>query len=217
MTVRLRPLLAFARSVQPSNFHPERVVRTLLPTTTSCLSSRSSDCFVSGATPAPSITILRHLSSGNDEAATPNIPGTSDIQTSNEDVSQRQSEESTETFASMLRNSTFMQMGNPKGKVVVGRVYHVVDDDLYIDFGFKFPCICKKPARSRYTYRRGSKVRILIKDLEMSEKFLGFERPTTIMEANCVLLGPQDSSSSMTSSMNRTGGGGGRRQNRTAE
>ena len=75
-------------------------------------------------------------------------------------------------------------------QVVVGQVYHVVDDDLYIDFGFKFPCVCKKPRRSRTVYTRGTKVRLLIKDLEMSEKFLGFEKPMTIMEADCVLLGP---------------------------
>ena len=36
-------------------------------------------------------------------------------------------------------------MGNPVGQVVVGKVYHMVDDDLYIDFGHKFGCVCKKP------------------------------------------------------------------------
>ena len=75
-------------------------------------------------------------------------------------------------------------------QVVVGRVFHVVDNDLYIDFGFKFPCVCRKPSKSRTNYHRGTKVRVLIKDLEMSEKFLGFDKPMTILEADCVLLGP---------------------------
>ena len=119
---------------------------------------------------------------------------------------------SEETFASMLRNSAFMQIGNPEGKVklslhsvchiindlspvifiqvCVGKIYHVVDDDLYIDFGFKFPAICQKPFRSRVNYARGDRVRVLIKKLEVQEKFLGFEKPMTLLEADCVLLGP---------------------------
>jgi len=112
-------------------------------------------------------------------------------------ASQLVTNDSTEqTFASLLRNSTFIQMGNPIGKVVVGRVFHVVDDDLYVDFGFKFPCVCKKPRMSRTVYTRGKKVRLLIKDLEMSERFLGFDKPMTIMEADCVLLGPYTDASS---------------------
>ena len=49
------------------------------------------------------------------------------------------------TFASLMRNCKLTSMGNPVGQVVVGKVYHIVEDDLYIDFGHKFGCICKKP------------------------------------------------------------------------
>ncbi len=88
-------------------------------------------------------------------------------------------------------------------QVLSGRIYHVVNDDVYIDFGHKFPCVCKRPRRLRNRYVRGAEVRVLVKSLELSDKFLGFEKEMTLLEADCVLLG-----------LAEDGGGGRGRQGR---
>ncbi|KAK6645081.1 hypothetical protein RUM43_001357 [Polyplax serrata] len=94
-----------------------------------------------------------------------------------------------ESFASLLRKSKFVDLGDPEGKIVVGTIYHVMGDDLYIDFGWKFPTVCTAPKKNKHLYKRGAKVKLHVKDLELSTRFLGATKDITLLEADCVLLG----------------------------
>ena len=70
---------------------------------------------------------------------------------SNDDVQVKEAD--TRSFATMVRESNLIGIGDPNGRIISGKIIEVVDEDLYIDFGGKFHCVCKKPkSRSGLEY-----------------------------------------------------------------
>uniref|UniRef100_A0A8R1DLH7 28S ribosomal protein S28, mitochondrial n=2 Tax=Caenorhabditis japonica TaxID=281687 RepID=A0A8R1DLH7_CAEJA len=98
------------------------------------------------------------------------------------------SEAQDKSFATLLRSSKFMQLGDFNGRLVVGKIVQRIQEDVYIDFGLKFNAVCKVPAVNSEAYRSGARVLIRLIDSELSERFLGSRKDLTLLEADAVLV-----------------------------
>ncbi|CAB3397210.1 unnamed protein product [Caenorhabditis bovis] len=92
------------------------------------------------------------------------------------------------SFATLLRHSKFMQLGDFNNRLVVGKITQRIQDDLYIDFGLKFEAVCKAPSINTEAYRSGARVLLRLHDPELSERFLGSNKDLTLLEADATLI-----------------------------
>ncbi len=96
------------------------------------------------------------------------------------------------SFASLFESSKFARILNPVGKKVEGEVMAVIGDKLYIDFGCKFHAVVRLPEENADSFVEGTKVVVLVKDLEMSMHPLGSSKDLSLLEAEAELCGLAD-------------------------
>lgn len=92
-------------------------------------------------------------------------------------------------FEDLFKASKFVDMLDPVGKIVDGRIIAVDGPNLYIDFGSKFHGVAIRPHRFSERYVKGTRVKVLIKDLEVSMHFLGSNSDTSLLEASIEIVG----------------------------
>lgn len=83
-------------------------------------------------------------------------------------------------------------MVDPVGQEVEGEVIAVTEEHLYIDFGFKFHGVVDKPTGNGNKLSKGSRVVVLVNDLEVTEHFQGASKHTSLLEADVKLRGYHD-------------------------
>ncbi|CDS40231.1 Ribosomal protein S35 mitochondrial [Echinococcus multilocularis] len=93
------------------------------------------------------------------------------------------------SFVTMLRESTFVQLGNFNQREVIGVVIENANDsDLYVDVGGKFLAVVSQPENTFYP--RGSLVRVRLRNPEMANRFMVNTRAISLLEADATFLGP---------------------------
>jgi hypothetical protein len=94
----------------------------------------------------------KNFQHANKAVETPNLsqaepvkPSTADQALKNGVEKAKQKEK--KSFAKMFKESKFVALGDLENKYLIGKIVEVLGDDLYIDYGGKFHCVCKRPNR----------------------------------------------------------------------
>lgn len=111
------------------------------------------------------------------------------------------------SFATLLRQSKFIAQGDFRNSIVVGKVFHTTNEDLYVDVGMKFHVVVKKPKKDAKLYVRNSMVRLRFIDYEITDKFIGADKVTTLLEADAVLQGLESTPIRLQSQLKKQGEG----------
>nr|CAB3264006.1 Mitochondrial ribosomal protein S28 [Phallusia mammillata] len=93
------------------------------------------------------------------------------------------------SFATLLRNSGFIHLGQFKNSYAVGKILEIQDNNAFVDFGGKFHFVCPIPEENQEEYRRGRLVSVMLHDFELSARFLGASKDTTLLEASGHIIG----------------------------
>lgn len=93
------------------------------------------------------------------------------------------------SFATLLRNSKFITQGDFRNTTAIGKIFHITNDDLYVDIGMKFHAVVKRPQQEGKLYVRGALVKMRLRDYEITDRFIGTDTDTSLLEADAVLLG----------------------------
>ena len=93
------------------------------------------------------------------------------------------------TFEQLFKASKFVDILDPVGKIVDGKIIAVDGPNLYVDFGGKFHGVAIKPYKFSERYIKGARVKVLIKDLEVGMHFLGSNTDTSLLEASIEIIG----------------------------
>ena len=94
-----------------------------------------------------------------------------------------------ESFKQLLSNSQFVKSIDPVGKMAEGEILAISGEKIYVDFGSKFHAVVDMPEKNSECYVEGAKVEILIKNLEMTDHFLGAKKHISLLEAEAELIG----------------------------
>ena len=94
-----------------------------------------------------------------------------------------------DSFKHLLDNSQFVQSIDPVGKVAEAVVIALSGKNIYVDFGGKFHAVVPLPKENRNSYVEGTKVLVKIKDLELTDHFLGAKKHISLLEAAAELVG----------------------------